>query len=187
MNTHTQLTYSYPQKRERERERERRGRQREMGICGGIKDGASDSIPIFIVVTAACWISYLRSLLFLLLNSLGFLHLGPHECCEDESDLGLGLARIIVLAEGLEKNSSSEHGFDGGDDQKKCAVCMCRLKEGEEVRKLGCSHVFHRSCLDGWFGFLNLNCPLCRAPLMGEECVRAREKEVSHELHSWFF
>ncbi|KAF3785392.1 hypothetical protein EJ110_NYTH27980 [Nymphaea thermarum] len=37
----------------------------------------------------------------------------------------------MVLAEELE-NSSSVHGFYGGDDQKKCVVCMCRLKEGEE-------------------------------------------------------
>ncbi|CAN6451837.1 unnamed protein product [Victoria cruziana] len=159
-----------------------------MGICGGVKDVASDSIPILIVVTAAGWISYLKSLLLLFLKPLGLNHdLGPPECWEDDSDLGLGLARIMVLAEGLEKNSSSGAELHDGDDQRKCVVCMSRMKEGEEVTKLGCGHLFHKTCLGGWFGFLNTNCPLCRAPLMGEEYVRNKEKQISRELRSWFF
>ncbi|CAI0552694.1 unnamed protein product [Linum tenue] len=40
------------------------------------------------------------------------------------------------------------------------------MKQGEEVSKLRCSHLFHRPCLDRWFqsrgGGGPLTCPLCR-------------------------
>ncbi|KAJ6848458.1 RING-H2 finger protein ATL2-like [Iris pallida] len=47
-----------------------------------------------------------------------------------------------------------------------CAVCICELAEGEEVRFLPrCSHAFHVECIDMWFGS-NSTCPLCRLPVV---------------------
>ncbi|KAL3731544.1 NEP1-interacting protein-like 2 [Eucalyptus grandis] len=44
-----------------------------------------------------------------------------------------------------------------------CAVCLCEVGVGEEVRELKCcDHVFHRACMDQWLGYKNATCPLCR-------------------------
>ncbi|KAF8407895.1 hypothetical protein HHK36_007033 [Tetracentron sinense] len=43
-----------------------------------------------------------------------------------------------------------------------CAVCLCRIEEGEEIRELRCDHIFHRVCLDRWLGYGHATCPLCR-------------------------
>ncbi|XP_039006333.1 RING-H2 finger protein ATL64-like [Hibiscus syriacus] len=57
-----------------------------------------------------------------------------------------------------------------------CAVCLCELKEDDDVRELrNCCHVFHQDCIDRWVDYdqddddhdHNHNtCPLCRAPLL---------------------
>lgn len=45
-----------------------------------------------------------------------------------------------------------------------CAVCLCTMKEREEIRVLRCEHVFHKDCLDTWirYKYNNTTCPLCR-------------------------
>ncbi|CAO2047965.1 unnamed protein product [Urochloa humidicola] len=51
---------------------------------------------------------------------------------------------------------------DGGD----CAVCLCGIGAGDEVRRLSnCRHAFHRGCLDSWMAHDQRTCPLCRAQL----------------------
>nr|XP_009778641.1 PREDICTED: probable E3 ubiquitin-protein ligase RHA2B [Nicotiana sylvestris] len=47
-------------------------------------------------------------------------------------------------------------------DSVECAVCLCKIEEGEEVRELRCNHLFHRVCLDRWLGYGRMTCPLCR-------------------------
>ncbi|VFQ95350.1 unnamed protein product [Cuscuta campestris] len=51
--------------------------------------------------------------------------------------------------------------FEGGSAVE-CAVCLCPVERGEEVRELRCEHVFHRACLDRWLGTGRMTCPLCR-------------------------
>jgi RING-H2 zinc finger protein RHA1 len=56
---------------------------------------------------------------------------------------------------------------DSGGD---CAVCLCDIGGGDEVRRLtNCRHVFHRGCLDRWMDHDQRTCPLCRAPLIPDE------------------
>ncbi|OIT20779.1 putative e3 ubiquitin-protein ligase xerico [Nicotiana attenuata] len=47
-------------------------------------------------------------------------------------------------------------------DSAECAVCLCKIEEGEEVRELRCNHLFHTVCLDRWLGYGRMTCPLCR-------------------------
>ncbi|CAH9117825.1 unnamed protein product [Cuscuta epithymum] len=54
-----------------------------------------------------------------------------------------------------------EGGPEGGGSME-CAVCLCKMEQGEEVRDLKCEHVFHRVCLDRWLGTGRMTCPLCR-------------------------
>ena len=49
------------------------------------------------------------------------------------------------------------------DSCLECAVCLCELEDGEEVRLLHkCKHGFHVECIDMWF-HSNNTCPLCRS------------------------
>ncbi|KAL8533464.1 hypothetical protein ACS0TY_009742 [Phlomoides rotata] len=49
------------------------------------------------------------------------------------------------------------------DETVECAVCLCRIDEGDEMRELRCDHLFHKVCLDRWIGYGQLGtCPLCR-------------------------
>ena len=65
---------------------------------------------------------------------------------------------------------------DSADENAECAVCLCKIEEGEEIRELSCSHFFHKVCLDKWVvGFNRTTCPLCRGslsvpPLAEAEC-----------------
>ncbi|EXB44970.1 E3 ubiquitin-protein ligase Arkadia [Morus notabilis] len=34
-----------------------------------------------------------------------------------------------------------------------CALCLGEVEEGEEIRELRCSHVFHQLCLERWIRF----------------------------------
>lgn len=44
-----------------------------------------------------------------------------------------------------------------------CSVCLCRLKDEEEVSELSCKHFFHKKCLEKWFENQHRTCPLCRS------------------------
>ncbi|KAJ8747766.1 hypothetical protein K2173_012955 [Erythroxylum novogranatense] len=76
----------------------------------------------------------------------------------------------------------------GGEDRgaSDCVVCLCTLRDGEQVRRLDCRHVFHKDCFDGWLDNLNFNCPLCRSPLVSDERVEFTHRRVGEDLMSWF-
>ncbi|KAL0424815.1 UNVERIFIED_CONTAM: putative E3 ubiquitin-protein ligase XERICO [Sesamum radiatum] len=61
---------------------------------------------------------------------------------------------------------------------EECAVCLCRIEEGDEVRELRCGHLFHRVCLDRWIGYGHVTCPLCRNNLKPPPFTA----ELHHEL-----
>jgi hypothetical protein len=75
-------------------------------------------------------------------------------------------------------------GCDGTGNCPKgeaCAICLSDFDETDEVRGLlVCGHVFHRSCVEGWFSmqeqeqFAVKFCPLCRAPVMSAFQFRAQ-------------
>ncbi|XAR65357.1 hypothetical protein NMG60_11009455 [Bertholletia excelsa] len=84
----------------------------------------------------------------------------------------------------------------GEEEAAECAVCLCRIEDGEEVRELRCDHLFHRECLDCWVGFSpRQTCPLCRGSLfsngwvneLGEVVLRLNFSSVgSRDRTSWW-
>jgi hypothetical protein len=50
------------------------------------------------------------------------------------------------------------------DSQHKCLVCQCEYDEGEQLRRLPCSHFFHQSCVDVWLQSKDF-CPYCRSSI----------------------
>lgn len=82
-----------------------------------------------------------------------------------------------------------------------CAVCLSKLEEWEEMRELRCGHLYHKACLDGWFGaHYRATCPLCRSPVthgaaaqvdQGRDCFEELIFEVCLFIgltpdYSWF-
>ena len=54
-----------------------------------------------------------------------------------------------------------------GCEKEKCVICQEAYETGEEVRKLPCSHTYHRACIDRWLttgSAISLQCPICKAP-----------------------
>lgn len=45
---------------------------------------------------------------------------------------------------------------------ERCPVCLVDYDVEDECRKLGCSHVFHRECVDSWLIKSHNSCPMCR-------------------------
>ena len=62
----------------------------------------------------------------------------------------------------------------GGEDE--CAICLCTLAAGDELRELPCGHKFHFACIDRWLigrehkkphGIPS--CPLCKKEVLTKE------------------
>ncbi|KAL5726589.1 RING-type E3 ubiquitin transferase [Ranunculus cassubicifolius] len=158
-----------------------------MGLYGNLNDVQSESLPLFLVILIANSINYLKSIVLDFFHFLGFSRSSSDIVNQRlllSSGFATGLAGLIVLSE----NRSTQFGEDGVESSSDdCIVCLCRLREGEQVRKLACRHVFHKSCLDGWlYDHYNLTCPLCRSPLVSEERFAVTERRVAGDLVTWF-
>ncbi|KAF9906776.1 hypothetical protein EC991_000287 [Linnemannia zychae] len=57
-----------------------------------------------------------------------------------------------------------------------CAICLCDYEDDEELRKMRCTHYFHKECVDEWLR-LHRNCPLCKRDI--EELAGLREPSTS--------
>ncbi|KAJ7943084.1 E3 ubiquitin-protein ligase RHA2A [Quillaja saponaria] len=165
-----------------------------MGLQNQLNDVSSDSIPLLFIGLIANCVSHLRAFLFGLFKSLGLTRFDPDHVVDDGllSAVGSGLAGLIVLSEQLNLNRLFSYrydtvsGGDGGPHGSDCVVCLTTLRDGDQVRKLDCRHVFHKHCFDGWLGHHKFNCPLCRLPLVSEERVALTERRVGDDLVSWF-
>jgi len=45
--------------------------------------------------------------------------------------------------------------------ETKCSICLLDYENNDELRKLVCSHFFHKKCIDNWFNS-STTCPICR-------------------------
>lgn len=163
-----------------------------MGLQSQLNDVSSDSIPLLLVALIANCLGYLRNLFFDLLHSTARHHRTDNTIDGGVGILGSGLANLILLAEQLNLNKILSYRYCFGCGGKEgaygsdCVVCLCKLRDGEQVRKLDCCHVFHKDCFDAWLHHLNFNCPLCRSPLEIEQRVDITRRRVTDDLLAWF-
>mmetsp|Transcript_8981 Transcript_8981/g.13439 ORF Transcript_8981/g.13439 Transcript_8981/m.13439 type:complete len:375 (-) Transcript_8981:146-1270(-) len=61
----------------------------------------------------------------------------------------------------------------------KCAICLEKM---HSAKKLGCSHQFHRECLERWIKFRRI-CPCCRAPIAPVSRTKADNRAVDGSLY----
>lgn len=58
--------------------------------------------------------------------------------------------------------------FEEGEEVE-CSVCLSNLEKGDDTRKLGCGHRFHRRCADMWLVTGRKNtCPMCATAVVQE-------------------
>ncbi|GAB4828828.1 E3 ubiquitin-protein ligase [Ancistrocladus abbreviatus] len=184
-----------------------------MGLHSQLNDVSSDSIPLLLVALIATCLNHLRSLLFGFFQSMGLQRLDSDEDALADGLLGpvgSGLAGLIVLSEQLNRNRDFSYEYREEEDEAAaaeadrdedgsgsgqaparfcgpdCVVCLCRLRDGQQVRKLDCRHVFHKECFDGWLDHMNFNCPLCRLPLVSDDRVTRTERLVASDVVGWF-
>ena len=50
-------------------------------------------------------------------------------------------------------------------DENTCAICLCRLEDGDFVGDIPCKHLFHKVCLKSWLTRSN-RCPLCQKDVL---------------------
>ncbi|KAL8518345.1 hypothetical protein ACS0TY_009644 [Phlomoides rotata] len=65
------------------------------------------------------------------------------------------------------------------DESEECAVCLCKIDEGDEMRELRCDHLFHKVCLDRWLGYGHGTCPLCRGNVKPPQFTVALHQEMT--------
>jgi hypothetical protein len=61
------------------------------------------------------------------------------------------------------------------DEEELCSICYYNLKEGEEIHKLECKHVFHCECIKEWL-MKERSCPLCKQEIGGEKEIQEERK-----------
>lgn len=52
-----------------------------------------------------------------------------------------------------------------------CTICLETLKQGDEVKKLPCGHVFHSVCVTPWLMKKRAVCPVCRQGIFDDDML----------------
>lgn len=116
---------------------------------------AGDGLLPAVIISTIFWVDLVKGLLRSCLQiasvPVGLEGAGGCEECHGR----VTFTRFKTLCGGLRPSS-------GGGNCSECCVCLCGFGEEEEVSELSCRHLFHRGCLEKWFGSRQRTCPLCR-------------------------
>ncbi|KAI4302205.1 hypothetical protein MLD38_037983 [Melastoma candidum] len=74
------------------------------------------------------------------------------------------------------------------EEEEDCTVCLSRIEVGDEIKELGCCHVFHMVCFDRWAGHRrHPTCPLCRQVTTGTEAFSDEDGVEVLSFRLWDF
>ena len=77
------------------------------------------------------------------------------------NNTGLEDVKNIATTEILDKNTTIiKH--DDPSIKDNCSICLESYDENCIIRKLNCSHIFHKDCIDPWLLKESYKCPICR-------------------------
>lgn len=60
-----------------------------------------------------------------------------------------------------------------------CIICLASYQDGDEIRTLGCSHCYHKHCIDVWLEGFRQTCPVCCASVSFETSVMVEREELA--------
>ncbi len=90
------------------------------------------------------------------MNTL-FLEIDPNFGILVCIDIQIITDKIITEKIGpYKKVTDSEEGHE-------CPICLEEFNKNEYYRKLPCTHLYHKKCIDKWFKENNTTCPICRS------------------------
>lgn len=64
-------------------------------------------------------------------------------------------------------SSSAPPSESKKEEADKCAICLVDYEEGDEVKRLPCTHMFHSECVGRWLK-VNRTCPCCKESIRPE-------------------
>ncbi|UVC54692.1 RING-type E3 ubiquitin transferase [Theileria orientalis] len=65
------------------------------------------------------------------------------------------------LIESFPVNNYTINSNDVDDNSKTCSVCLEEYHEGVEIKRLPCTHFYHKNCIDLWLNKSTI-CPICK-------------------------
>lgn len=102
-------------------------------------------------------------------------------CCMKQNSAPIAVAADTIQSEGVEAkfkeiiNRTSECKFQISNNkfvQNSCTICLGDFVDECLIRKLMCSHIFHKDCIESWIK-TNINhsprCPVCNVELAKEK------------------
>ena len=142
-------------------------------LMGGPASNSCAKTAPVLYYTCVFWIAYGYAVIVLpLVLCTGIL------CCLPGSMLLYGrlrkwqnrraARRNIDSLRSLKYSGSSRVGWreDGLFVDDNCPICLVDYRDGDELRVLGCQHVFHSGCALNWLE-INNACPICQRPAFG--------------------
>ncbi|UVC49963.1 RING-type E3 ubiquitin transferase [Theileria orientalis] len=65
------------------------------------------------------------------------------------------------IIESFPVNNYTINSNDVDDNSKTCSVCLEEYHEGVEIKRLPCTHFYHKNCIDVWLNKSTI-CPICK-------------------------
>jgi len=108
---------------------------------------------------------------------------GPPPPVANQQDIDANTSLDTYRVSDAKKESNDSNGNVNGkeevhsdDDENKedeggketCSICLEAFKDGDQIRRLPCFHIFHQHEIDRWLKTGNDKCPICRVPIDGQ-------------------
>ena len=74
-----------------------------------------------------------------------------------------GVSQEVLDSLPVESYKRPETETDRPESASQCMICLSDFEDGELLRRLPCTHVFHKVCIDEWLLHRSTSCCLCKA------------------------